>query len=103
MTTERCTATDTRSGVRCIYGAGHLIAYHLGYDEREEQYQWPVARVPFPGHSVARPPSSGASVLSRPRVLEDGRRVYENVPPCHCDDRRGPAGGVCGNCCGAIP
>jgi hypothetical protein len=45
--------------------------------------------------------------LARPRIEYDGTRdgrvrtVILDV--CRCGDRRGPEGGVCGNCGNAIP
>jgi len=42
-------------------------------------------------------------VLERPLLLPSGQTVWIPVPACTCEDRRGPAGGVCGNCSGAIP
>ena len=44
--------------------------------------------------------------LPRPYEYLDGdvRRVKTVLlPVCKCEDRRGPSGGVCGNCNGAIP
>lgn len=48
----------------------------------------------------SEPPRQG---FLRPYVFADGRHRYERLPLCVCDDRRGPAGGVCGNCAAAIP
>jgi hypothetical protein len=39
----------------------------------------------------------------RPRALQDGGERLELVPWCKCSQRRGPRGGVCGNCGEAIP
>ena len=40
---------------------------------------------------------------ARPSLLPDGTIRWIELPVCHCADRRGPAGGVCGNCGNAIP
>jgi len=39
----------------------------------------------------------------RPRAMPNGSLKWEEVPECACEDRRGPKGGVCGNCGFAIP
>ena len=43
--------------------------------------------------------------LQRPKIEEGGRIVMVWLKPCDCaeDERRGPVGGVCGGCGGAIP
>jgi hypothetical protein len=42
--------------------------------------------------------------LLRPLLLPNGTTDYTPLRVCDCgDERRGPAGGVCGNCGGAIP
>lgn len=41
---------------------------------------------------------------SRPLLLPDNKGVkYVLLEECRCSNRRGPAGGVCGNCGNAIP
>ena len=46
-------------------------------------------------------------LVPRPRVLEVRpwvtRVVTRWIPVCRCSARRGPPGGVCANCLGAIP
>lgn len=44
-----------------------------------------------------------AATLLRPLLLPGGTTIYEATPVCLCSARRGPLGGVCGNCGGAIP
>jgi hypothetical protein len=41
----------------------------------------------------------------RPRVLPSGKIRYVLVSECECraEERRGPPGGCCGQCAGAIP
>lgn len=39
----------------------------------------------------------------RPQLDESGAVVYVAIPECRCDARRGPPGGVCASCQGAIP
>ena len=42
--------------------------------------------------------------LKRPLERPDGTVTHVTLPPCRCDEeRRGPEGGVCGRCGGAIP
>lgn len=41
--------------------------------------------------------------LPRPRKLHTGGKTIDFIRICNCMDRRGPQGGVCGNCCYAIP
>lgn len=46
--------------------------------------------------------------LDRPRHLrpykrQDGQELMITCIECCCEGRRGPVGGVCGNCSGAIP
>jgi hypothetical protein len=38
----------------------------------------------------------------RPRLQMDGTTVRVMLGPCDCREPRGPAGGVCGACGGAI-
>lgn len=39
----------------------------------------------------------------RPLKLQNGTVEMALLDACECHDRRGPSGGVCGNCGGAIP
>ena len=38
----------------------------------------------------------------RPYVLPGGQVIYQQLRECICKNRKGPDGGVCGWCCGAI-
>jgi len=44
-------------------------------------------------------------MLQRPKLHDDGSVTLIPLPVCACsdDERRGPSGGVCGACGGAIP
>jgi hypothetical protein len=41
--------------------------------------------------------------LLRPLQLRDGKVEHHPIDVCRCDSYRGPVGGVCGACGGAIP
>jgi hypothetical protein len=41
--------------------------------------------------------------FARALKLPNGQDIILSIALCSCDDRRGPAGGVCGNCRDAIP
>jgi hypothetical protein len=41
--------------------------------------------------------------LGRPYLRPDGKMDWVRLPICRCNGRRGPLGGVCGNCGNAIP
>lgn len=41
--------------------------------------------------------------LQRLVRLHGGGEKFVGTPICECAERRGPKGGVCGNCLGAIP
>lgn len=41
--------------------------------------------------------------LQRPKAMPDGTTAQVSLPLCKCGNRRGPDGGVCCNCAGAIP
>lgn len=43
------------------------------------------------------------TMYPRPFIKHDGTRVTVLMPPCQCSNRKGPLGGVCGWCNGAIP
>lgn len=43
------------------------------------------------------------NTLFRPIKRPNGREDITPCPVCECGNVRGPLGGVCGNCCGAIP
>jgi hypothetical protein len=57
------------------------------------------------GPGAAGGVSPRRDVKSRPYQLPDGKVTYVVLHDCECsaEERRGPAGGCCGKCGGAIP
>lgn len=54
--------------------------------------------------SMLKSPGNPIIMHPRPHHNPDGSVNMLHLPECVCgQDRRGPAGGVCGNCGGAIP
>lgn len=69
---RRCAEVNP-AGLRCIYGAGHPIAYHLGFDDGNGEHRWPTAPEPTE-FAALRAEAEEAIARSNPRN-HDGLRI----------------------------
>lgn len=71
--------------------------------EKRRLYVFPVPCLGILIQFQMKDTQKAGSRYLRPRKLESGLIDYDRVPECICPNRRGPAGGICGACNGAIP